>query len=86
MLYSFKRRSALVHGLQSNLLYSLNVLSPPRRWLNQLAIRHPTQTPWIYPMMPAQCPFEPGIRIGNHIHINIPSRCQLNPLYEEVVG
>ncbi|MGJ3252090.1 MAG: Mo-dependent nitrogenase C-terminal domain-containing protein [Elainellaceae cyanobacterium] len=78
--------SALKKGLQHNLPFSLDVLSPLRQWLNTLEIRSPAQAHLMCQIIPAQCPFEQEIRIGNLIYINIPPLCKLNPLYEEVVS
>ncbi|PPS45613.1 Mo-dependent nitrogenase C-terminal domain-containing protein [Chroococcidiopsis sp. TS-821] len=36
-------------------------------------------------IIPAHCPFERNIQIGQ-IHLHIPPLCKLNPLYKEIVN
>lgn len=73
-------------SLQRHSLFSLNLLSPLRQWLNNIEMHNPAQAHLICQLIPAQCPFEREVRIGGLIHINVPPLCKLNPLYEEVVS
>lgn len=86
MLNSSIFRSALKNGLQSTRSFSLDIFKPLRQWLNQLVIHNPAQARLICQIIPAQCPFEREICLGNRLSIKIPPLCKLNPLYEEVVG
>lgn len=73
-------------SVQRNLPIAFDVLSPLRHWLNTVNVHHPTQAHLICRLIPAQCPFEREIRLGQVIYLKIPPLCKLNPLYEEVVG
>jgi len=86
MLTSSRFRLALENNLQGNGLFSFDALAPLRQWLNTLEIRNPAQARFICQMIPAQCPFEQDIRLGNRLRINIPPLCKLNPLYGEFVA
>lgn len=86
MLNSSILKLASKKSLQSNSLFSLDVLGPLRQWLNNIDMRNPAQAHLICQLIPAQCPFEQEIRIGCLIHISVPPLCKLNPLYEEVVS
>lgn len=72
--------------LQGQSIFSIDILNPLRQWLNGMDICQPAQAHLICQLIPAQCPFEREIHIGNRIHVKIPPLCKLNPLYEEVVS
>lgn len=86
MLNSSIFRFAQNKRLQINSLFSLDVLSPLRQWLNKINMCNLVQAHFICQLIPVQCPFERNIRLGRFIHINVPPLCKLNPLYEEVVS
>lgn len=65
---------------------TFNGLSPIRRWLNNLEIRHAALAHFICRIVPVQCPFERDICLFDRTLIHIPPLCKLNPLYDEVVG
>ncbi len=67
-------------------LFSLNVLGPLRRWLNEINVCNPVRARLICQLIPAHCPFECTVRLGNIVCISIPSLCKLNPLYQELIG
>jgi hypothetical protein len=73
-------------GCSNKAPFSFDILSPLRQWLNGLDIGNPTQAHLICQLIPAQCPFEREIRIGNRVLVSIPPLCKLNPLYGEVVS
>jgi hypothetical protein len=37
-------------------------------------------------LIPAQCPFEREFKIRGRMLLHIPPLCQLNPLYEQLIG
>jgi len=86
MLNSLIFRLTPHKSLRRNSLFSLDVLSPLRQWLNKIDMHNPAQAHLICQLIPARCPFEREVRIGRLIHINLPPLCKLNPLYEEVVS
>ncbi|MEB3214408.1 MAG: Mo-dependent nitrogenase C-terminal domain-containing protein [Leptolyngbyaceae bacterium] len=61
-------------------------LSPIRRWLNSLEVRHVALAHLICRIVPVQCPFERDICLFDRTLVHIPPLCKLNPLYDEVVG
>jgi hypothetical protein len=73
-------------GFSNKFSLSFDALSTLRQWLNALDICNPTQAHLICQLIPAQCPFEREIRIGNRVLVSIPPLCKLNPLYGEVVS
>ena len=40
----------------------------------------------IVKLIPAQCPFEREIEMFGRVILKIPALCQLNPLYEQLIG
>jgi len=62
------------------------ILRPVRRWLNQIEVRNPKLARCLCRVIPAQCPFERELKFFGHTIFHIPPLCQLNPLYEEVIG
>jgi hypothetical protein len=85
MLNSSIFKPAWANGWQKN-LFSFDVFSPLRQWLNQLDIGNSAHAHLICQTIPAQCPFEREIRFGDRTLLKIPPLCKFNPLYEEVVG
>jgi tellurite resistance protein len=61
-------------------------LAPVRTWLDNLAIHDPTVAHFLCKLIPAQCPFERDIVLFGKKRVHIPPMCQLNPLYEQLVG
>lgn len=64
----------------------LTLLRPMQDWLDQLEIHDPRLARFLCKMIPAQCPFERDVTLFGHKIIHIPPLCQLNPLYEQLVG
>jgi hypothetical protein len=56
------------------------------QWLDAVEVHDPKVAKLLCKMIPARCPFEREIKLFDHILFHIPSLCQLNPLYEQVVG
>jgi hypothetical protein len=86
MLNLFRLARPLPKSFPNKLVFSFDTLSPLRQWLNGLDISNPTQAHLICQVIPAQCPFERDICIGNRFLISIPPLCKLNPLYEEIIS
>ncbi|MFW9263833.1 Mo-dependent nitrogenase C-terminal domain-containing protein [Nostoc sp. CALU 546] len=62
-----------------------DILSPLRRWVDQIQICDRRTAHLICQLIPCCCPFEQDIRFfGFTFHI--PPLCKLNPLYNEFVG
>lgn len=64
----------------------IDLLSPIRKWLNNLAIQDSAFAHRICRMIPNQCPFEREIKLLGHTLVKIPPMCKLNPLYNELVA
>ncbi|MGP1383564.1 MAG: Mo-dependent nitrogenase C-terminal domain-containing protein [Thainema sp.] len=67
-------------------MHQTDLLSPIRRWLDQVQVKNPQLAHRICQLVPAQCPFERDIVLFGRQLAHIPPLCKLNPLYEEVVG
>lgn len=65
---------------------NFSFLQPMRNWLENLRIDRRELAHSICQLIPAQCPFEREIYLGNRKILHIPPMCKLNPLYEELVG
>jgi len=65
---------------------SFNLLQPLRQWLDQIEVANPKLAKFIYKVIPAQCPFEREIKVFGRKIAHIPPLCQLNPLYDQLVG
>lgn len=63
-----------------------DLLDPVRRWLDQLEIHDPRVARFLCRLIPAQCPFERDVVLFGRKVVHIPPLCQLNPLYEQLVG
>ncbi len=63
----------------------VDVLSPIRRWLNQLEVSNAAIAHAICRWIPAQCPFARTIYWQGRTVLVIPPLCKLNPLYEELI-
>ena len=56
------------------------------QWFDAIEIHDPKVAQLLCKMIPAHCPFKREIKLFDYILFRIPSLCQLNPLYEQVVG
>ncbi len=65
---------------------TFDLLQPLRTWLDRIQIDNAKQARFLGKIIPAQCPFERDIKLGNRTLFHIPPLCKLNPLYEEVVA
>jgi hypothetical protein len=63
----------------------IGLLTPLRRWIDQLEVPNRRFAHLVCRLIPCCCPFERDITIlGRTFHI--PAMCKLNPLYDEFVG
>lgn len=65
---------------------SFDILSPLRRWLDQIQITSATLAHLICQLIPCTCPFERTITFFGRTLLNIPPLCKLNPFYDQFVG
>ena len=63
-----------------------NVLQPVKDWLDGWEVHDPRVAHFICKMIPSQCPFERDIVLFGRKIVHIPAMCQINPLYEQLVG
>ncbi|XZO01729.1 MAG: Mo-dependent nitrogenase C-terminal domain-containing protein [Microcoleus sp.] len=63
-----------------------DVLQPVKDWLDGWEIHDPKVAHFVCKMIPPQCPFERDIVLFGRKIVHIPAMCQINPLYEQLVG
>lgn len=63
-----------------------NVLQPVKDWLDAWEIHDPRLAHFVCKVIPPQCPFERDIVLFGRKIVHIPAMCQINPLYEQLVG
>ena len=63
-----------------------DLLKPVKNWLDKMEIQDPRVAHLICRLIPPQCPLERDINLFGRNLAHIPPLCQLNPLYEQVVG
>lgn len=56
------------------------------QWFDALELHDPKVAQLLCKLIPARCPFAREIKLFDHTLFHIPPLCQLNPLYEQVVG
>ena len=61
-------------------------LKPMQEWLDHLDVRDARLARFLCQMIPSQCPFERDVTLFGRKLVHIPPMCQLNPLYEQLVG
>jgi Mo-dependent nitrogenase C-terminus len=64
----------------------IDLLSPVRKWLDDLAIKDRAFAHRICRIIPSQCPFEREIKLLGRTLVKIPPMCKLNPVYNEVIA
>jgi tellurite resistance protein len=62
------------------------MLNPVRNWLDHLEVKDPRLAKFLCKLIPAQCPFERDVVLFKRKVVHIPPMCQINPLYEQLVG
>lgn len=63
-----------------------DVLQPVKDWLDGWEIHDPKLAHFVCKIIPPQCPFERDVVLFGHKIVHIPAMCQINPLYEQLVG
>ncbi len=63
-----------------------NVLEPVKEWLDHMDIHDSRLANLICKVIPAQCPFERDIVLFGRKIMHIPAMCEINPLYDQLVG
>lgn len=63
-----------------------DLLSPIKKWLDRMDIEDPRVAKFICKVVPPQCPFERDVKLFGRKIVHIPAMCELNPLYEQLVG
>ncbi|MGI0482859.1 Mo-dependent nitrogenase C-terminal domain-containing protein [Geminocystis sp. CENA526] len=63
-----------------------DVLKPVKNWLDGMEVKDPRVARFLCKMIPSQCPFERDITLFGKKIVHIPPMCELNPLYEQMVG
>jgi hypothetical protein len=61
-------------------------LDPLRRWLDGFRPEDPLVARFLVRLIPSQCPFERDITLFGRKVVHIPPMCQINPLYDQLVG
>ncbi len=73
---TLKHKAALKH----------EALKPMQEWLDHLDVKDARLARFLCQMIPSQCPFERDVTLFGQKIVHIPPMCQLNPLYEQMVG
>lgn len=63
-----------------------HLLQPVRKWLDGLDIKDSKIARFLCKIIPAQCPFERDVLLFGRKVAHIPAMCQINPLYDQLVG
>jgi tellurite resistance protein len=63
-----------------------SVLEPVKEWLDHMDIHDSRLANLICKVVPAQCPFERDIVLFGRKIMHIPAMCEINPLYDQLVG
>jgi tellurite resistance protein len=63
-----------------------DLLNPIREWLDGLEIKEPKLARFLCKVIPSQCPFERDIFLFGRKIVHIPAMCQINPLFDQLVG
>jgi len=66
--------------------HNKNVLQPVKDWLDGWEIHDPKLAHFVCKIIPPQCPFERAVVLFGRKIVHIPAMCQINPLYEQLVG
>lgn len=53
--------------------------------LEGIEINSPSLARWVCRVIPASCPFEREIKLGEYTLISIPPLCKLNPFYDQLM-
>ena len=53
--------------------------------LERIEINSPSLARWVCRVIPASCPFERQIKVGQYTLLSIPPLCKLNPFYDQLM-
>jgi hypothetical protein len=70
----------------TGLYFGSTLLSLVRQWLDAIEINNLNVARCLCQIIPERCPLERNIALFGHTIFHIPPLCQLNPLYEQIVG
>lgn len=62
------------------------MLKPLKNWLDYWKIQDSHTATLICRLIPASCPFAREIKVFGRTIASIPPLCQLNPLYDQLMG
>jgi hypothetical protein len=65
---------------------SAGLLDPLKAWLDEWDPVDPAVARFLVRLIPAQCPFERDLTLFGYKVVHIPPMCQINPLYDQLVG
>jgi len=63
-----------------------DLLEPVKEWLDHMDIHDSRLANLICKVIPAQCPFERDVVLFGRKIMHIPTMCEINPLYDQLVG
>jgi tellurite resistance protein len=63
-----------------------DLLNPVKKWLDGIEIKDPRLARFVCKMIPQACPFERDVKIFGKKIVHIPAMCEINPLYEQLIG
>lgn len=63
-----------------------DLLNPLRNWMDGIQVKNRKVAHFLCRLIPSQCPFERDVVLFKQKVVHIPAMCQLNPLYDQVVG
>lgn len=63
-----------------------DLLHPLKEWLDRLEIHDPRIAKFLCKAIPSQCPFERDVFLFGRKLMHIPAMCQINPLYDQLIG
>ncbi|AFY73656.1 tellurite resistance protein [Synechococcus sp. PCC 7502] len=78
--------SDLRSQLEGNHGHHTHLLDPIKDWLDHLDIKDSRVARVLCKVIPAQCPFERDVFLFGRKLVHIPAMCQINPLYDQLVG
>ncbi|MEG4209863.1 Mo-dependent nitrogenase C-terminal domain-containing protein [Microcoleus sp. S13_B4] len=69
-----------------DLTFRDRLVEPVRQWLDNIAVGDPQVPRWLCQLIPLRGSCERDIQLWGHHLFHIPPICNLNPVYEELVG
>lgn len=63
-----------------------DILEPVKKWLDNMEVKDPRVARFVCKMIPSQCPFERDVKIFGKKIVHIPAMCEINPLYDQLIG